>query len=92
MTKSNFPLSVPAEAHDEWLPTSGPRCGRQDGARLIAHRLGVPFSSYALRRSPVPYKFLAGRTVYEISDLEAHARKLLEEAPIRTCSYTGTAS
>lgn len=92
MTESIFPLSFPTDADDSWLPSSGPRCGRRDGARFIANRLGVPFSSYALRRSSVPYKFVAGRTVYEISDLEAHARKLLDEAPIRTCSQTGTAS
>jgi hypothetical protein len=70
---------------DDIVEQSGiPRTADREGAALVLSGLyGRPVSPETVRRWPIPYKVIAGLAQYEIHDLIAHAKKVIDEAPVR---------
>jgi hypothetical protein len=56
---------------------------REGAAFILSGLLGRPVSPESVRRWPIPYKVIAGLAQYEIPDLISHAKKVIDEAPVR---------
>jgi hypothetical protein len=54
-----------------------------EGVQLIIDEsTGVRYSTETIRRLPIPYRRIGRERIYRIADAVAHAKKIVDEAPI----------